>query len=76
MSERLLFACVVFGRVSPCVHMEPEDRTQRIVVRASPTEMKMLHQLAAEEGITASDYVRLFLRRQWAEKHGTKKPRP
>jgi uncharacterized protein (DUF1778 family) len=56
--------------------MVSEERTDRIALRASPTEVAMLRQLAEEEGISSSDYVRMFIRKTYAEKHGTKKPKP
>lgn len=67
-------ACV--HAVCNAVHMVSEERTGRIVVRASATEMAMLRKLAEDEGVTASDFLRLFIRKTYAEKHGTKKPKP
>ena len=56
--------------------MVTEERTERIALRASPTEVAMLRQLSDEEGVSVSDYIRLAVRRAYAEKHGTKKPKP
>ena len=70
----MLALVYTFGTQSP--PMVSEERTARIAVRATPQELAMLHQLAEAEGISASDYIRMFVRQRWAEKHGTKKPKP
>ena len=49
------------------------DRTDLFTVRMAPDELTMLRQLAEEDGVTASDFVRLFIRRAYAERHGATK---
>ena len=44
-------------------------------MRASDEEAAMLHALAEAEGVSQSDYLRLFIRRAHAEKFGDKKPK-
>lgn len=56
--------------------MVSEERTDRFAVRTTPTETAMLRKLAEDEGLSVSDYIRLFIRRAYAEKHGAKKPKP
>ncbi|HLV65212.1 MAG TPA: hypothetical protein VKY73_05345 [Polyangiaceae bacterium] len=36
----------------------------------------MLRALAERDGISASDYVRMFIRKDYAEKFGDKPPKP
>jgi uncharacterized protein (DUF1778 family) len=50
------------------------DREKRINVRASETEAEMLRELAEREGVSQSDYVRLFIRRAYAETFPSKQP--
>jgi predicted DNA binding CopG/RHH family protein len=52
------------------------DREKRINVRVSEAEAEMLNELAEREGVSQSDYIRLFIRRAHAETFGsTKAPR-
>jgi predicted DNA binding CopG/RHH family protein len=44
------------------------DRDKSFRVRVSEEELRMVQELAAAEGLTASDYVRLFIRRTHAER--------
>jgi hypothetical protein len=44
-------------------------------VRMSGDERRMLEALAEDEGISASDYVRMSLRRAFTERFGDKKPK-
>lgn len=44
------------------------DRNRYITIRSSDEEAAMLHELAEVEGITASDYLRLYIRRSHTEK--------
>ena len=43
------------------------DRDKRLSIRIGDEERKMLEALAARDGLTVSDYVRLFARRAYAE---------
>ncbi len=51
------------------------DRDRHLAIRTSAEEAAMLKALAEAEGISQSDYVRLFIRRSYAEKFGAKKPK-
>lgn len=51
------------------------DRDRHLAIRTSAEEASMLKALAEAEGISQSDYVRLFIRRAYAEKFGAKKPK-
>ena len=48
--------------------MQAPERDKSFRVRVSEDELRMVQELAAAEGISASDYVRLFIRRSHAEK--------
>jgi hypothetical protein len=50
------------------------DRDRHLTVRTSVEELAMLQALAEMDGVSQSDYVRLFIRRAYADKFGTKKP--
>jgi hypothetical protein len=50
-------------------------RTRRLSMLISDEEWEKLQALAEAEGITASDYVRMFVRRAHAERFGEKKPK-
>jgi uncharacterized protein (DUF1778 family) len=52
--------------------MSPE-RDQSLRVRVSEDELRMVQELAEADGITASDFVRLFIRREYAARFGDKK---
>lgn len=54
--------------------MVTEERTDRFAVRTTPTETAMLRKLAEADGLSVSDYIRLSIRRMYADKFGTKKP--
>ena len=54
--------------------MSTTERDKSLRVRVSDAELRMVQELGDAEGITASDYVRLFIRRAYAEKFGEKKP--
>lgn len=64
------------GRVGYCyhmgLHMSPE-RDQSLRVRVSDDELRMVQELAELDGITASDFVRLFIRREHAARIGEQK---
>ncbi|HMI85110.1 MAG TPA: hypothetical protein VK550_13505 [Polyangiaceae bacterium] len=55
--------------------MAPDKRTVLFNVRMSPEEDAMLKQLADDDGLTAADVIRQYIRRTYAEKHGSKKPK-
>lgn len=52
-----------------------DERGQRFGVRLNTEERAMLDALAKADGLTGSDFVRLSIRRAYAEKFGTKKPK-
>jgi hypothetical protein len=52
--------CIVFGMV--------EKRTERLHALLSKEEAKMLEELAEAQGLTASDVVRLLIRREHHER--------
>lgn len=56
--------------------MAPSERTGLLTVRMSPEEMAMLKRLAESDGVSSSDLVRQFVRRQHAERFGEPRPRP
>jgi predicted DNA-binding protein len=51
------------------------ERDRRLSIRIADDEWDKLHALAEAEGVSSSDYVRLFIRRAHAEKFGNKKPK-
>lgn len=51
------------------------DRSRYITIRASDEEATMLRMLAETEGITGSDFLRLYIRRAYADKFGDRKPK-
>jgi hypothetical protein len=44
------------------------DRDKSLRVRVAEDELRMVQELAEADGVTASDYVRLFIRRAHAER--------
>ena len=50
------------------------ERDRRLSIRIANEEWEMLHALAEREGISASDYIRLFIRRTHAQTIETAKP--
>jgi hypothetical protein len=56
--------------------MAPNERTMMFHVRMWDNERRRLEALAEDEGISASDYVRMSLRRAFAERCGDKKLKP
>lgn len=44
------------------------ERPRRLSIRIADDEWTMLYALAEAEGITASDYIRLFIRREHASR--------
>jgi len=51
------------------------ERNRVITIRASEEEVAMLHTLAEQGGVSASDFLRLFIRRTYAETFGKKSPK-
>ena len=51
------------------------ERDRNLAIRTSAEEAAMLKELAEAEGISQSDFIRLFIRRAYAETFGTKKPK-
>jgi Ribbon-helix-helix protein len=49
------------------------ERTERLGIRIAPQEVAMLQALSEADGLTASDVVRLLIRRAHAEKFGERK---
>jgi len=43
--------------------MPPEDRSDRFTMRVTPEEKQMITSLAERDGLSASDYLRLLVRR-------------
>lgn len=52
------------------------ERPRRLSIRIADDEWTMLYALAETEGITASDYIRLFIRREHAVRFGAPKAKP
>ena len=46
------------------------SRDRSLRVQVTTEELDMLHKIAAEEGISASDHLRLYIRRTYAERFG------
>jgi hypothetical protein len=53
----------------------PTERTDLLTVRVTPEEMAMVKELAAADGVSASDLIRQFIRRSHAERFGAPKPK-
>ena len=56
--------------------MASEERTERVALRMAPTEATMLRELAEEDGLSISDILRQLVRREYAARHGKRKPKP
>jgi hypothetical protein len=52
----------------------PIERTELLTVRVTPEEMAMVKRLAEADGVSASDLVRQFIRRSYAERFYDKPP--
>jgi hypothetical protein len=50
------------------------ERAIMFHVRMSDEERRMLEELAASEGVSASDFVRLVIRRRHADRFGLREP--
>jgi hypothetical protein len=55
--------------------MAPATRDRQFRIRLDETELAMLHALAERDGISASDFVRQFVRRSYAATFGEKPPK-
>jgi hypothetical protein len=55
--------------------MNATERTTMFQVRMSDEEISMLRALAERKGVTASDFVRLFVRDAFAATFGDKPPK-
>jgi antitoxin component of RelBE/YafQ-DinJ toxin-antitoxin module len=55
--------------------MAPTERETTVTVRMSHEERSMLEALADEQGLTASDILRLLTRAAYKEKFGEKRPK-
>ena len=55
--------------------MASTERDKSFRVRVSKEELRMIQELADADGVTASDHVRLYIRRAHAERFGAKKPK-
>jgi antitoxin component of RelBE/YafQ-DinJ toxin-antitoxin module len=53
--------------------MTATEREYMLRVRMSEEEREMLTNLAESDGVTASDVVRLFIRREHEQRYGKKK---
>ena len=73
---RALAPCI---RWSLCYHMSIAmaltERDKSLRVRVAADELRMVQELAEADGLTASDYVRLFIRRAHAERFPAPKRR-
>ncbi len=67
------FACMY--RREPYTEGMVIDRTSKLTIRISEEELEMLRALADANGVTASDFLRLYVRKEYAEKFGDKKPK-
>lgn len=52
-----------------------EARDERLNLRVGKSEVAMLDALAEVDGLTASDVIRVLIRRTYAERFGDKKPK-
>jgi uncharacterized protein (DUF1778 family) len=55
--------------------MPTKQRTERLGLRIAPDELEMVNDLADADGVSASDVVRILVRRAHAERFGEKKPK-
>jgi hypothetical protein len=51
-----------------------EDRNEQVSLRMSIHETAMLKAIAALDGISQSDVLRMLLRREWMNRYGDKLP--
>jgi hypothetical protein len=57
------------------VNMATKQRTERLGLRIAPEELEMVNDLADADGVSASDVVRILVRRAHAERFGDRKPK-
>jgi hypothetical protein len=55
--------------------MVDRARTRNLNIRVTDNESEMLRALAEREGVSASDIVRLYIRRAYAEAFPPKRPK-
>jgi hypothetical protein len=55
--------------------MAPLERDRQFHLRTTAEEVAMLHALAERTGLSASDYIRQFIRREYAAAFGDKPPK-
>jgi len=53
-----------------------EQQTERIGLRVTKSEAKMLEKLSEETGLSMSDVLRMAIRREYAERTGSPSPKP
>ena len=67
-------------RAAPCnsfallLLVMAEDRNEQVSLRMSLHETAMLKAIAALDGISQSDVLRMLLRREWMNRFGDKRP--
>lgn len=52
-----------------------DDRNEQVSLRMSLHEVAMLKAMAASDGISQSDVLRMLLRREWIARFGDKLPK-
>lgn len=55
--------------------MVKDQQSERLGLRVTPAELKMLEELSEATGLTMSNVVRLSIRREHAERFGDPKPK-
>jgi hypothetical protein len=55
--------------------MPPDDRSDRFTMRVTPEEKQMITALAERDGLSASDYLRLLVRRTHEAAFGAERTR-
>ena len=48
----------------------PEERSEQVMVRMTPAEVRMLEELAEADGVYRTDVIRLLVRREHAKRFG------
>jgi uncharacterized protein (DUF1778 family) len=56
--------------------MVKEQQTERMGLRVTKSEAKMLEQLSEATGLSMSDVLRMAIRREHAERFGEQTPKP
>lgn len=55
--------------------MSPLERDRQFRIRLSDDELAMLHELAERDGVSAADFLRLYIRRSHAEAFQGRRPK-